>query len=96
MSCATMVSCSGKFRSKVVEIEAHPYDGTSESQQAIVEWTKGTETFAHVTIAGRLVIHTLEGAMFANPGDWIIRGTRGEHYPCKPDVFAAKYEAVGE
>lgn len=40
-------------------------------------------------------IETLEGVMKANPGDWIIRGVRGELYPCKPDVFAATYEAVG-
>jgi len=27
-------------------------------------------------------------------GDWIIRGVKGELYPCKPDIFAATYEAV--
>ena len=39
-----------------------------------------------------IYIETLEGVMKANPGDWIIRGVRGELYPCKPDVFAATYE----
>jgi hypothetical protein len=39
-------------------------------------------------------IHTLEGVMFASPGDWIITGVQGEKYPCKPDIFAATYEAV--
>ena len=43
---------------------------------------------------GQLLIGTLEGTMRASPGDWIIRGTRGELYPCKPDVFATKYEKV--
>ena len=43
---------------------------------------------------GRMMIATLEGAMHANPGDWIIRGVQGEFYPCKPDVFAATYEPV--
>lgn len=42
------------------------------------------------------VIKTLEGKMTANPGDWIIRGIKGEIYPCKPDIFEATYEAVGE
>ena len=39
-------------------------------------------------------LQTLEGVMRAVPGDWIIRGIRGELYPCKPDIFAATYEAV--
>jgi len=40
------------------------------------------------------VIGTLEGAMIASSGDWIIRGVKGELYPCKPDIFEATYEAV--
>jgi len=43
---------------------------------------------------GSLVIHTLEGDMTADPGDWIIKGIQGEFYPCKPDIFAETYEAV--
>jgi hypothetical protein len=39
-----------------------------------------------------LLIPTPEGAMRANPGDWIIRGVKGEVYPCKPDVFETTYE----
>lgn len=39
-----------------------------------------------------LYIGTLEGEMCAAPGDWIIRGVKGEIYPCKPDIFAATYE----
>lgn len=39
-------------------------------------------------------ISTLEGVMRADVGDWIIRGVKGERYPCKPDIFAATYEAV--
>lgn len=41
-----------------------------------------------------LHIGTLEGVMAAAPGDWIIRGVKGEIYPCKPDIFAATYELV--
>jgi len=37
-------------------------------------------------------IKTLEGTMAANPGDWIIKGVKGELYPCKPDIFEATYE----
>lgn len=41
-----------------------------------------------------LIIETLEGEMRADPGDWIIRGTEGEFYPCKPAAFAATFEMV--
>jgi hypothetical protein len=39
-------------------------------------------------------IHTLEGQMQVTIGDWIITGVKGEHYPCKPDIFEMTYEAV--
>lgn len=41
---------------------------------------------------GEIDIHTLEGTMRASNGDWIIRGVKGELYPCKPDIFEATYE----
>jgi len=45
---------------------------------------------------GQLDIHTLEGTMLANPGDYIIKGVKGEFYPCKPDIFEATYEPVSD
>ena len=39
-------------------------------------------------------IDTLEGGHIVCPGDWIITGVKGEHYPCKPDIFDATYEVV--
>ena len=42
----------------------------------------------------RQVIHTLEGDMVAEPGDYIITGIKGETYPCKPDIFMATYDKV--
>ncbi len=41
-----------------------------------------------------MIIHTLEGDMRANVGDWIITGLRGEQYPCKPDIFEKTYERI--
>ena len=41
-------------------------------------------------------IETLEGSMHVVPGDWIITGIKGEHYPCKPDIFEETYEKVNE
>jgi hypothetical protein len=37
-------------------------------------------------------IDTLEGGHTVCPGDWIITGVKGEHYPCKPDIFEMTYE----
>lgn len=41
---------------------------------------------------GTMLIDTLEGSMTARSGDWVIRGVKGELYPCKPDIFEATYE----
>lgn len=43
---------------------------------------------------GHLMIRTLEGDMAVMPGDYIIRGVKGEFYPCKPGIFEATYESV--
>ena len=87
-----------KFRKKPVEIEAMgPLD--DENAAAIAEWCGGRvwidsmiypEDLRHPSVD----ISTLEGDMTASPGDWVIRGVAGEFYPCKPDIFAATYEAV--
>jgi len=37
-------------------------------------------------------IETLEGQMLLTPGDYVIKGVKGEYYPCKPDIFEATYE----
>lgn len=42
------------------------------------------------------LIHTLEGTMRAEYGDWIIKGVKGELYPCKNDIFWATYDACSE
>ena len=79
-----------KYRKKPVVIDAIQYDG--KNCMAVLAWAGAsqiTEDFL-----GGLEIPTLEGTMKASVGDWIIRGVRGELYPCKPDIFAATYEAV--
>ena len=42
----------------------------------------------------KMEIHTLEGVMHAQPGDYVIKGIQGELYPCKPDIFNETYEPV--
>ena len=41
-------------------------------------------------------VDTLEGPLKVSPGDWIIKGVKGEFYPCKPDIFKETYEPVEE
>lgn len=77
-----------KFRRKAVVIDAVEYTGTNVS--AIVEEI-GLTGFSE---ENGLVIYTLEGKMKASVGDWIIKGVRGEFYPCKPDIFNQIYEAA--
>lgn len=85
-----------KFRKKPVEVEA--------IQLAVLNWKEIEEWSGRRAIANGnwkhendilgMSIKTLEGVMFAEIGDWIIRGIKGEYYPCKPDIFEATYEAV--
>lgn len=81
-----------KYRKKPVVIEAVQWNG-SGSLNNIPQWYKD----AGIKIIGvHLYIETLKGTMTANIGDWIIRGVKGEIYPCKPDIFAATYEKVNQ
>lgn len=90
----------GKFRKKPVEIEAVRFEEVDKGDvlfDAIVwpAWLNAGFDSGSVTSSEHgLYIETLEGVMFANPGDWIIRGVSGELYPCKPDIFELSYEAV--
>lgn len=47
-----------------------------------------------VRLTRRCTIHTAEGDMVGEPGDWLITGVAGEQYPCKHEIFVATYEPV--
>ena len=84
----------GSYRKKPVVIEARHFAGACDmdERRAIAAWCGGA-----LSLDGTfLKIPTLEGAMTANLYDWVIRGVKGEFYPCKPDIFAATYEPVDE
>lgn len=82
-----------KFRKKPVVIEAMQLVDVA-SAYAILAWNVGKGNIGITRGDGpvHLKILTLEGEMRADLGDWIIRGVKGEVYPCKPDIFAATYE----
>ncbi|MGH7175823.1 MAG: hypothetical protein ACREJC_00455 [Tepidisphaeraceae bacterium] len=97
-----------KYRKRPVVIEARQLVGTEvEVFSKVYRWVEentlgsfdpyGPVPESGVSIdpeTGYLLIATLEGVCKARPGDWIIRGVKGEFYPCKPDIFEATYEAV--
>jgi hypothetical protein len=80
-----------KYRKKPVVIEAEQWKGDNlnddnslfQSPEVLIA-SDGSE----------FMVSTLEGTMTGQKGDWLIRGVKGELYPCKPDIFAATYEAV--
>jgi hypothetical protein len=78
-----------KFRKRPVVVEAVRYRGDNVSE---VRDFIGAEVEELAMSPPIFVIQTLEGRMRAHVGDWIIRGVKGELYPCKPDIFALTYE----
>jgi hypothetical protein len=78
-----------KFRKKPAVIEAIQFKCNFDE---IEEFCGGDADYRD----GEIVVATLEGALRASPDDWIIKGVKGEFYPCKPDIFAATYEPVDD
>lgn len=96
-----------RFRKRPVEIEAVQWDGTADGATPIVDWILAAGAGAAYQCSNPercaqyggdaphvIVVRTLEGDMRATVDDWIIRGVKGEFYPCKPDIFEATYEPL--
>jgi hypothetical protein len=80
----------GKFRKRPVVIEAICYSGANLAD--VMAFMGEDISVQDADIGLPVFINTMEGTMSAMPGDFIIKGVRGEFYPCKPDIFAATYE----
>lgn len=80
-----------KFRKKPIVVEAMRYL-SSTTIQDLAEFGFGMDTLRYAD--GAIFIRTLEGEMRADQGDWLIKGIKGEFYPCKPDIFWATYERL--
>jgi hypothetical protein len=92
-----------QFRKKPVVIEATQYTEVMRDAHLFDGAALPVGVFipSHTTHPGdrkvwsaEAYINTLEGRMHVSLGDWVITGVQGEHYACKPDIFAATYEAV--
>ena len=99
------------YRKKPVMIEAVQFESVSfaggghysinfDTVADLPKWLRNAmmddDIFAHEADPDFIFIKTFEGLMEAKPGDWIIRGVKGELYPCKPDIFAMTYDPVDE
>lgn len=93
-----------KFKKKPVVIEAYqwrdgfntcPFEPDNEDVTGM-EFDGLTQLCdqCQFTLESHRIIYTLEGRMKACPGDWIIKGVKGELYPCKPEIFNQTYEEV--
>lgn len=94
------MSTARQYRKKPIVIEAviaqDALNAAAANWSWLPEWLRDAYDLGKVIfLADRIEISTLEGNMTALRDDWIIRGVKGELYPCKPDVFAATYEEVG-
>jgi len=95
---------SKEYRKKPVVVEVIQYTGQNDFE--IQEWSRTNNGNRRIITSpileptkknptgSYLQIYTLEGVMTAIVGDWIIKGIKGEFYPCKPDIFEQTYEPV--
>jgi len=83
-----------KYRKKPVIIDAWKFDGRLDYSKTLPKEIKDATSTIRLTQDGKLRIKTLEGDMFAEQGDFIIKGVKGEFYPCKPDIFEQTYEPI--
>ena len=85
-----------RYRKKPVEIEAVQF--TRDNWDEVVAFTEGKATTFNksLILEDKYIcnVSTLEGVMVATEGDFIIKGIKGEFYPCKPDIFFMTYDEV--
>jgi len=81
-----------KYKKKPVVIEAVQYNGFVD-EPILKEWFYSSDRELFLD-GDELFVKTLEGKMKVSLGDFIIKGIKGELYPCKPDIFKETYEKV--
>jgi hypothetical protein len=82
-----------QYKKKPVVISAMQYNN-DDDYIAIARWAKDYGVDIDLYCDFRIAIHTLEGVIFASPGDYVIKGVKDEFYPCKPDIFKSTYDEI--
>jgi hypothetical protein len=83
-----------KFVKKQVVIEAFKLEDLEINSLMRLQNFAGLGNDSLLAVSDGILINTLEGNMKASIGDWIIKGVKGEFYPCKPDIFEMTYEPL--
>ena len=85
-----------KYRKKPVIVEAIQFNPEQKPWPGMIKpWPKIKDGMAYQPRDMSFgYIETLEGDHHVQAGDWIIKGVKGEFYPCKPDIFELTYEAI--
>lgn len=92
----TLEDCNVRVRKKPVEVHAVRWTGKAACLHEVPGAYDALKGNPINVIDFSLPIHTLEGTMIAEVGDYIIRGVQGEFYPCKPGIFKSTYDFVGD
>ena len=90
MSAQASGKAEHEWRKKPVVVTAIKWTG--ENREELRDFVGAALTYN--PYRSEPMIHTLEGIMKAGIGDWIIKGVKGEFYPCKPEIFDATYESA--
>lgn len=91
-----------KYQKKPVTVEAFKWTGDRDQEEDPLWIVKAIECGTVWITEGKddyepvMNINTLEGIMYAEKGDYIIQGVRGELYSCKPDIFEETYVKVAD
>lgn len=88
---------AGRFRKKPFVIDAMRWDGGVEEATTLIDWIiefGGTARYHESVnnVPEEIAVDTIDATGVVSVGDWVIRGIKGEFYPCKPDIFETTYE----
>lgn len=78
------------YRKKPIPVEARQYTGDNFIE--LQNWSEGNIVMDDYT--SNVFVATLEGSMFFNKGDYVIKGVHGEFYVCRKDIFEETYEEI--
>lgn len=82
-------------RKRPIDITAMLWDGTRQRADEIIQWSDGQISLDDGEPCMTLRVRTMEGVYITKPGVYILRGIRGEFYPCDSDVFDQSYDVIG-
>jgi len=85
-----------KYRKKPLIVEAAQWDGKLIGDLYPIKLFGDNDVEWHYKGKDKLVIETLEGEMICEPGDWVVKGIKGEFYPVAQDIFNESYDKVEE